>query len=262
MSDPYLPTEILDHIVDHLHDEEDELMSCCLVSKSWIPRTRKHLFADIEFATAKRLQSWKKTFPDPSTSPTHYAKALTINCSSAFTAVDAETGGWIRGFSRVEHLTVDLGFHQSAAPLIPIHGFSPVIKSFRVIFRAPPFLQVFNLILSFPLLEDLNVIIFEPSPDSGVGSEEDEIPTTTQLSSPPMFTGSLELYSSRGMEPFALRLLSLPSGIHFRKLTLTWLHEGAHLMTTALVERCSHTLESLDIDWILLGTSTWHLHLQ
>jgi hypothetical protein len=190
----HLPAEILDHIVDHLHDAEDELMSRCLVSKSWIPRTRKHLFADIEFPTAKRLQSWKKTFPDLSTSPAHYAKTLFIDRLQVVTAAEAETSGWIRGFSRVEHLEVNLDFRQSAVPLVPFHGFSPAIKSLRVVICTLPFSQLFNLIFSFPLLEDLIVILLEPSPNYGDGSEVDEIPTTTQPSSPPMFTGSLGLY--------------------------------------------------------------------
>jgi hypothetical protein len=73
MSDPHLPAEMLDHIVDHLQDTEYALRSCCLVSKSWIPRARKHLFFDIVFHTAKRLELWKETFPDPSTSPACYA---------------------------------------------------------------------------------------------------------------------------------------------------------------------------------------------
>jgi hypothetical protein len=51
------------------------------------------------------------------------------------------------------------------------------------------------------------------------------------------------------MEPFTRRLLSLPGGIHFRKLTLKWLYEEDLLTATALVEECSHTLESLDITW-------------
>ncbi|KAF9644805.1 hypothetical protein BDM02DRAFT_3066647, partial [Thelephora ganbajun] len=52
MSNPYhvcLPPEILDYIVDFLHDTPETLKQCCLVSKSWVSRTRKSLFADIEF---------------------------------------------------------------------------------------------------------------------------------------------------------------------------------------------------------------------
>ncbi|KAF9643160.1 hypothetical protein BDM02DRAFT_3081141, partial [Thelephora ganbajun] len=52
MSNPrqfHLPPEILDYIIDLLHDKPETLKQCCLVSKSWVSRTRKHLFADIEF---------------------------------------------------------------------------------------------------------------------------------------------------------------------------------------------------------------------
>jgi hypothetical protein len=90
------------HVVDYLHDTPDALRNCCLVSRSWIPRARTHLFADIRFHTVEDLESWKETFPDPSTSPMCYAKTLAIDCPSS----DAEVGGWIRGFSRVVHLEV------------------------------------------------------------------------------------------------------------------------------------------------------------
>jgi hypothetical protein len=61
------------------------------------------------------------------------------------------------------------------------------------------------------------------------------------------------------MEPFARRLLSLPGGIHFRKLALTWLQEGDLLTMTALVEACVGALESLDITWDLLSPCILHL---
>ena len=55
------------------------------------------------------------------------------------------------------------------------------------------------------------------------------------------------------------RLLSLP--IHFRKLALTWSCKEAFSLTMAFVEKCSHTLESLDTTCdSSRGTSTKHLH--
>ena len=63
-----------------------------------------------------------------------------------------------------------------------------------------------------------------------------------------MFTGSLYIYDHlQGIKSIARWLLSFQGGIHFRKLTLTW-HKAEDIpLTTALVEECSHTLESLDI---------------
>ena len=257
MTNPYLPPEMLDYIVDLLHDEPETLKRCCLTSKSWIPRTRKHIFADMEFYYREDVRSWNETFPDPANSPACYAKTLYIG--PRVSATDPEVGGWIRGFSRVERLEMhNQGlFIDRSASFAPLHGFLPSVKSFRIAFAALPRPWLFNLIFSFPLIEDLDVTaLAEAGNYNGSGGET---PIATQPSIPPMFTGSLELWMKAGMEPFAGRLLSLPGGIHFRKLTLTWLHDKDLSTTMALVEGCSHTLEFLDITWGLLGKSIRHL---
>ena len=241
MSTRCLPAELLDHVVDHLHDTEDALRNCCLVSKSWIPRTRKHLFINVRFRAEEYLESRKEAFPDPLTSPARYTETLRIDCLHVVTAADAEPGGWIKSFSRVVHLRL-AEYDGGRFSLLPFHGFSPVLKSLDVEFGAHP--PTFDLILSFPLLEDLAVNFFGTKIDDGDGS--DGLPIVIQPPNPPMFTGSLDLVIT-GVKPFIRQLLSLPSGIHFRKFTMTWTHEGDILPTTALVERCSHTLQSLDI---------------
>ena len=260
MSNPRLPPEILDHIVDLLHDTEDALKNCCLVSKSWIPRTRKHLFANISFTTKEGLQTWRETFPEPSNSPACYTETLFVGCLQDVTATDAEAGGWIRGFSRVVYLK--LGTHWGLSPsvtFVPFYGFSPTIKSLHVNYVGFRSSQVFNLILSFPLLEDLAVTTYyEPFIDDS--KDSDGLSTTIQPSSSPMLTGSLELFLSGLMEPVTRRLLSLQSGIHFRDLTLTWRFGVELVEVMRLVERCSHTLESLTITRHPLGTSVRHSH--
>ena len=106
MSNPDLPEELLDHIVDLLHDDSDALQSCCLVAKSWIPRTRKHLFSNVEFLSLNRLEAWEDTFPNPSTSPACYTETLFIRDRWEDDPVDVEEAGWIPAFSQVKHLGV------------------------------------------------------------------------------------------------------------------------------------------------------------
>ena len=137
MSNPHLPPELLDCIVDHLHDIKYTLRECCLVSKSWVPRVRKHLFAKVWFVTRGDVESWKETFPDPSTSPARYTKYLRVDCPRIVTATDAEAGGWITTFSRVVHLKLNR-YYQPAVSLLPFHGLSPVLKSLHVGFVTPP----------------------------------------------------------------------------------------------------------------------------
>jgi len=253
MSD--LPCEILDHIVDLLHDSQTPLRNCCLISKSWIPRARAHLFAELNFRNAESLELWKKTFPDPLTSPTRYAKTLFVHRPQVVVAADGEAGCWVGAFPRVVCLVVvaSCGNHRFARgwgdTFALFHGISPIVKSLRVSSIMFPSSRLFDLILSFPLLEDLSVADCYHFPlESGGGS--DGLSTLAQSSSLPVFSGSLELDMARRggmMGPIARRLLSLSGSMQFRKFTLKSPCEEDISLMMALVERCSHTLESLDI---------------
>jgi len=219
-----LPCELLDHIVDLLHDSQISLRNCCLVSKSWIPRTRTHLFAEVHFNTASSMQSWKETFPDPSTSPARYAKALFICSPQIVTATCAEAGCWIGGFPRVVRFVID-GQEQFvngwANTFALLHGISPVLRSLRVNHVGFPAPQLLSLILSFPLLEDLSITdclgSYLPTTLGGSASGPS---ASAQPSSLSAFIGSLDLDIRGGMEPIAHRLLALSGGMYCRKLTL------------------------------------------
>ena len=260
MSNPYLPPEILDHIVEFLHDDPKTLKGCCLVSKSWIPRTRKYLFDEIELRYKAHLRLWKEMFPDPSTSPANFAKCLHVGCASAITTADAEAGGWLTGFTHITHLGVgprETYHGESGISLIPFLRFSRTIKSLHIKSVDLPPSRIFDFILSSPLLEDLNLVGYRTLVDDD--DDSDGPPAFVQPSNPPVLTGSLNLCLKNGVEPVASRLLSIPGGIHFRKLTLTWHREEDVSSIIALVRECSRTLESLKIVCTLHGTSIQYL---
>ena len=87
--------------------------------------------------------------------------------------------------------------------------------------------------------------------DDGDGPDR---PPTTHPPTPPL-TGCLRLYQHGGMKPITRRLLSLPGGVHFRRLVVEWYREEDIMMTMALVEACSDTLEALDITYRFIRTS-------
>ena len=261
MSNPRFPAELLDHTVDHLHNERDTLKRCCLVSKSWIPRARKHLFADVEFQAAADLQSWKIMFPDPSTSPARYTKSLVVNCPLFATASDAEEGGWIRTFSRVVHFKIEINGEGDYEYLFLFHGFSPALKSFElVVFPALSPSRLFNLIFSFPLLEDLSLRTSDRFLTIGDNDLDGQL-AAIQSSSLPLFTGNLKLSLAHRMDPIASRLLLLPNGLRFRELALSWKHEDDISLTGELVEVCCSTLETLWISNSLAGMFVLRSHL-
>ena len=127
---PSLPSEILDLIVDHLCRERNTLKTCCLASKAWVPRTRRHLFAHVYFQFRISILRWMQLFPDPSNSPAHHTRSLRISAPvlSLMTSSDAR----------------------------------PLVCSFRFVvrlqlggYRRDEFLKAVDIICSFPLLEDL-----------------------------------------------------------------------------------------------------------
>ena len=254
MSNPNLPSEIVDYIVDILHDSPETLKECCLVSKSWVPRTRKYLFADIHFRSPNDLKSWKETFPDPSNSPAYYhTHTLTAGCVQSVTAADAEADGWITTFSRVVRLKLygSMTFSYFKTSL--------TLKSLHVNSTLPLSSQIFSLVRSLPLLEDLSLASGTTSMDNYDDLYESQ---TVVPPPPPPLTGSLELFLLEGMRDVTRRLLDLPGGLRFRKLTLSWLHAEDLLWIMELVARCSNTLECLDVMGHLLCASVSSLALE
>ena len=260
MSNPSLPLEILDYIVDNLHDEPDALQGCCLVAKSWIPRTRKHLFADIRFSSPERLESWKKTFPNSSNSPAYHTHTLSVQCPQVVTMADAEGGGWIRTFSRVVRLEVNGNAHGfGESEVAPFHAFSPILRSLRLFSTTLPLSWIFGLVRSLPLLEDLTLAIQRTpnNDDLDVGGPPTGIPPPSS----PAFTGTLRLVLFHGMGPTVHRLLDLPNGLHFRHLSFSWRREDELQWVNPLVAECSDTLESLDVRYCCYqrGAGVWLL---
>ena len=192
MSRPPLAPELLDHIVDFLHNSRDALKSCCLVSKQWIHRTREHLFSRIHFYDAEDLEAWKNTFPDPSTAPAYHTRTLSIECPRKVVAADAEEGGWIRAFSRVVELVIDDQEDGPTISLVPFHGFSLATKSLTLSVSIATPSQVLDLVCSFPLLEDLSVTIYAEwiSDDDHVNEQRTAIQSPSLLP----LTGYLKLY--------------------------------------------------------------------
>ena len=242
----FLPPEILDIVVDHLHDQQTTLRACCVVSKSWVPRTRIHLFAHVTFNARRfRIESWMKAFPDPSNSPAHHTRTLTIHGRQLITAAGADVGRWIRAFHNVVHLHAGTrGLGDDQVSLVPFHGLSPAVRSLRLESTHARPSEVFGLICSFPLLEDFALLVF------GYGDEDRwSTPSTS-----PRLTGSLELRSVvGGIGPITRRFLDLPSGPNFTKIVLACVDETDFESTTDLVSGCSDTLESLNVSDYLQG---------
>jgi len=73
--------------------------------------------------------------------------------------------------------------------LLPFHGLSPVIKTLRIDFTLLSSPEVFDLIFSFPLLEDLTTVSY----DEGLAENSNGLSIIAQPSTSPTLSGSLTL---------------------------------------------------------------------
>ena len=81
--------------------------------------------------------------------------------------------------------------------------------------------------------------------------------TVFKPSASPPLSGTLEITWTEGVEGLVTQLLDLPSGIHFRKFKFLWNMdmETDVRWVMALVEACSNTLEHIDLESRVGGTS-------
>ena len=241
----HLPPEIVDYIIDLLGDDLATLEQCCLVSKSFIPRTQRYLFEYIKIEFPSGFEAWKRTFPDLANSPAHHTRSLLLDCKEVFTTEDTEAGGWIRSFTNVVRLEV--WNIEKNFDLDPFRVLSSV-KSLRLVLpEAFPPSRVVEFICSLPLLEDLDISQEEPEID-----DIDECRAIPRHLTLPPLTGTLVLQED--WPEHITHLLLAPSGVlHFRKIVSCVQLPGGLEGVMALVEGCSNTLENLDIEYLAYG---------
>ena len=180
---------------------------------------------------------------------------MSVRCTQLVMMADTRVGGLIQTFPRVVRLelswtSLDNNRRVTADDVdkisfTPFQNFSSTLKSLHTAALFLPYRQIFNLVLSSPLLEELTL-----SGRSLLSSDGDDSHGSQTMVSliPPALTGSLELHVLGGVGYPTRRLLGLPGGLHFRKLALSLFQEDDIRWITELVARCVDTLECLDVD--------------
>ncbi|KAF9780898.1 hypothetical protein BJ322DRAFT_1213540 [Thelephora terrestris] len=245
---PFLPPEILDLIVDHLHNEPTVLKACCVVSKSWIPRSRRYIFARVKLDSIRSIESWAKAFPDPFDSPAYYTRNFWVH---GLGVVSADVLPWIRSFGQVEELTMNM-FGSRGVSLTQLHGFTLTLKSLHLTRVCATVSEIITLICSVPLLEDLSL-------SSKARDIRADGPWATPLV-PPKLTGSLLLHGES--RSIARGLSELLDGPHFSTIGVRCNAEDIDSETiTDLVSKCSESLETLYLGYYTLSVSFLALQL-
>lgn len=238
----YPPLDIINLIVDLIHDDREALKACCLISKSWVPSTQKFLFDEIRFTDNSKFEKWKLLFPNPAKSPAHHAHFLLVGCMN----VSTEEFSWIQSFTNITQLEVwdcmwpDRRWKTSYEPFDTLSSINSLCMGYD---RQPQ--QFSELICSFPLLKDLYILNVSNS----------EVFTNSNLNinqcfTLPPLTGTLVLRGE--LEGISHQVLNLPFVPGFQeivwKTAIFQQKKEIPGLVTALVNRCSDTLRHIGFD--------------
>jgi len=232
---PRIPLEIMDEILDHLAADSDlgPLQSCALVSKSWVPSCRRHLFHTVLFTLGSILR-WHKTFPVPEASPAHYIRDLRVwaGGSDGSPSLFFKYAPWITNVERVTLL--------GDGRWIPTFWRLPQsVTSLTMKTDASNLIQVRDIMAQLRNLDDLSLsgsvvtVDREGSTVVGIG---------TDLRG--KFGGQLQLLNGYADEDAINVLLEIPTGLRFAEVEIRGTR-GCLLSAVRLAEACCMTLVKL-----------------
>lgn len=231
---PRLPQELLDEIMDHLADDPTSLRRCSIAARALVSSCRRHLFRRIEF-WPHNLPTWKRTFPDPSTSPAAYTREIRIQLAS-----DAPTqlADYMPYFSNVRDLTLIGGRCETYDWVSSLGNLPTSIRSLTMKFVSITNVQVLEVMEQLPNLDDFS---FRTSKGAGFSAEAGEILRGR-------FSGKLDLLLMEDLHASIVKsLLTAPEGLGFKSIK-AFCNTGDDFPAYAdLVATCRDTLLELDI---------------
>ena len=154
---PVIPQDIIDEILDHLATDSDieSLRTYALVSKSWVPSCRRHIFHTADF-TSNNVHRWFKTFPAPEESPAHYVRELRVWIGGD-SRVPEKFFEYIRWFTGVDRLCL-LGHGGPPPSLGPSFWRLPQsTTSLSIDTDVVPLIQLRDIVAQLPNLDDLSL---------------------------------------------------------------------------------------------------------
>ena len=231
---PRIPQEIIDEILDHLAADLTSLRSCALVSKSWLPSCRRHLFHTTFFnsETAK----WFETLQEPEDSPARHVRDLRFSIRGYYGAPE-KFFEYIPWFTNVEKVT--LSGHGRYQPLrVPwLWKLPQSVTSLTINTGVVTVAQIRDIIVQLPNLDDLSlsgsIVAADKRTLVGIGAALRG-----------RFCGQLRLLKGHTNEDIVDMLLEVPTGLHFTDVQICGTYECLFSIVR-LAEACCETIVKL-----------------
>ena len=260
MSLPYLPQEIKDQVIDLLHEDEETLRSCALVSRSWLRQCQKHLFAEVRIGY-HLLMKWCRNVAPGEDGLSSFTRKLYVSHRSPreFEIVMPH----LSSFKRVESLVIsdydcmDLD-NEPYLPIAPdqYYGhFGESLCSLNLLYPSESLGALLPLIYLFPHLESLTIEGFMAAGD------EHPAPPSPNSPNPNAFKGKLHLRLLAGNDMHILsKLAKYPLRYDHVSIGGSSRELGVHFNN--LISACSRTMKTLDVSQKYTGRSPFPRILQ
>ncbi|KAF9781853.1 hypothetical protein BJ322DRAFT_249939 [Thelephora terrestris] len=236
---PVISQDVIYEIVDHLVTDayfKPTLLSCSLISKSWITPCQRYLFQTLSFSLRDTFR-WLEVFPVPEQSPAHHVKYLSLSLEGSYFVPD-EFFERIQLFINLKEIVLLGEGSQGQSWWIPSSAMLPQSVTSLTIIRGNLSLsEIRNVMAQLPNLNDLTLSVSFRTRNGLQGFGRN-------LKG--KFGGRLQLHRLR-MGPdadIANMLLEIPTGLHFTEIVI----EGTSwclLSTVKLAQVCSKTLVKL-----------------
>jgi len=240
-----LPQELVEDVVDCLSDDRPALEACSLVAKTWLPRSRHHLFNRVSL-NSKNAKKWCYAIRPGPDGPSNLVRKLILQQTQGYRWLETKSlddiSNHFSSFRRVEDLSItwlDLGHFElgSLARHFGHHGSS--LRSLRLSYLCADFSALISFLQLFPNLQDILI----HTPDLC----DDGPPLRISRMDPP-FHGFLTLLSfDSTSSPFLSHLAGLD--LRFSFISAYDCNFSSGLPLTRLLESSSSSLRSLELEY-------------
>ena len=240
MPNPPVPQELVERMIDLLRSDIGALQACCLVNKTWVSRSRYHLFYQVEILDDTQLHYWISTFPYPVSNVAGFVRHLHIARPRMLDVSEFS----LEQFTDLEYFSLgdipDPTTRLEVAAMANILLLPTPLRSIRLCLERIRAWDISSLFQRFHSLEDLSLLCHVICSQRGI---ED----TITLEASPKLRGELKIITKNDLTLFAALLESLPNGMHFTRASIAIPLEQPRTINT-LLQPLAHTLTSLSIE--------------
>jgi len=237
---PRIPQDVIHEILDHLVDSDlRSLQACALVSKSWIPSCRRHIFHTVDL-TSGMMDRWFDTFPVPEESPAHHVRGLRVS----FEGVDWFPDKFFEHapqFTNVQGLFLLQGSCCPVARLPSLWRLPESVTSLTIGAGGVGLVEIWDIMARLPNLDNFSLY------GSYIPADRRELLGTGTVPKG-RFTGKLLLYGTQHASGDVTNmLLEIPTGLHFTHVVISCAPRCLPSVIR-LVEACCKTIVKLSLE--------------